>query len=467
MDFTIFIVVLFAMQILCLIIGSRVSKKLKTQDDYYLAGKTVSFFPLVMTFVATQIGGGLVLGAAEEAYQFGWSVLLYPLGASLGFLFLASGIGKRMAQYRVSTVAQLFEVIYRSASLKKLASLLSIISLFMIVVAQVIASKKFMISLGFDQNYVFFGFWGLVIVYTVLGGMRAVIATDIVQALFFIAVFSVCAFYTIAYGPMPLKALGWQSNQFNLDSSKLCGWLFMPLLFMVIEQDMAQRCFAAVSGKIVSWAATCAALCTLAVCIIPVYIGVMGKTLGIQIPEGSSVFMLVVQQCTTPAITAFVGCAIIAAIISTADALINAISSNLTQDFDIPYFNQKRGILGSQIASGIIALTAIMCSFYFKNVVDLLILSYELSISCLFIPIFIGIFKKKGNTLSAWIAITFGALGFCIFRLMPIVIPKEIASILLSSVGYGLGELVIRTQNIQTAATEIRNQINGTEGYYQ
>src|SRR5262245_6020716 len=119
MDFTVFILVLCALQFLCVWVGSRVKSSLK-HEDYFLAGRVVKFFPLLMTFLAAQIGGGLILGSAEEAYQFGWAVLLYPLGACLGFALLACGVGKKLAQFRVSTVAQLFEEVYNSPILKKI-----------------------------------------------------------------------------------------------------------------------------------------------------------------------------------------------------------------------------------------------------------------------------------------------------------------------------------------------------------
>ena len=83
MSTTTFIGVLALLQLICFWVGKRASKNVQDQQDYFLAGKDIRFFPLFMTFVATQIGGGLVLGAAEEAYQFGWSVMLYPLGACL------------------------------------------------------------------------------------------------------------------------------------------------------------------------------------------------------------------------------------------------------------------------------------------------------------------------------------------------------------------------------------------------
>jgi len=88
----------------------------------------------------------------------------------------------------------------------------------------------------------------------------------------------------------------------------------------------------------------------------------------------------------------------------------------------------------------LISIGAIFFAFYFDNIVDLLIQSYELSVSCLFIPILIALFKRKGNFMAAVLAMAFGALGFFLFRLYPIDFPKEIASILLSLTGYICGE---------------------------
>lgn len=441
-----FICFLFILQLICFWVGSRSTKNLKTQEDYFLASKSLKFFPLMMTFLATQIGGGLVLGSSQEAYQFGWSVLFYPLGASLGLILLGTGIGRKLAQFQVSTIAEIFEVAYRSTALRKIASLLSIISLFMILVAQIIASHKFMINLGVDNNFLFIVFWGIVIAYTTVGGLKAVVLTDIVQAGFFIGAFLLCFVYALFYSSIPFSeviALGLNQEQFDFDLSKLYGWLFMPLLFMVIEQDMGQRCFAAQSPKMVSRATLCAALFTFGVCLIPVYFGVLAQGLGLNVTEGSSVLMGVIEMTTTPLFAALIGCAILAAIISTADSLINAISSNLSQDFNLSLFRQKSGLRFSQAMTAAIALAAILSSFWFNNVVDLLIQSYELSVCCLFVPITIAIFKRSGNSLSAWLSIAFGAAGVYLFRAFPTDLPKELLSVLLSLSGYGIGELIL------------------------
>ncbi len=446
MNITAFILFLFGLQGICFLIGSKSSKNLHTHDDYFLAGKGIRFFPLMMTFLATQVGGGLVLGSAEEAYKFGWIVLLYPLGASLGLIILGLGLGKKLAQFKVSTVAELFEVVYNSRFLRKVASLLSILSLFMIFVAQVIASNKFMISLGLDNRIWFVLFWGIVILYTSLGGLKAVVATDIVQAGFFIAVFFLALGYVYVKGDIFdtsfFESLSGQ-DVFEFDSSKLFGWLFMPLMFMVIEQDMGQRCFAADAPKTVSKATLSAAFLTMAVTVIPVFFGVWAKASGLETVPGASILMTMVQAHTNPILSALVACAILAAIISTADSLINAIGSNLSQDFEFLLFKWNKVRISQCISVGI-ALSGIAFSFYFDNVVDVLIQSYELSVSCLFVSLFLALFKRKGNIEAALFSIVLGASGFIIFKAVPISFPRELASILLSLLGFVLGEAYAR-----------------------
>lgn len=437
-----FVFMLFALQLFYWFVGRRASKNVQGKEDYFLAGKSVKLFPLMMTFLATQVGGGVVLGAAEEAYRFGWPVLLYPLGTALGLMLLGCGIGRKLAGFQVSTVAEVFEVVYRSTILRKVASLLSIISLFMILVAQIIASNKFLISLGLDNPYLFILFWAIVIFYTAQGGLRAVIATDMVQAAVFSIIFLFC-FGLVLWREPALTLLQLpQLEHFASVSSKFCGWLLMPLLFMVIEQDMGQRCFAGASPKIVSRATFLAGICTMAVCIVPVFFGSLAQVTGLEVPPGGSVFMAMIAKTTSPWIAALVGCAVLAAIISTATSLINAISSNVSSDFKLSWLKKIDSMRIVKGVTCLISMGAIFFAFYFDNIVDLLIQSYELSVSCLFVPIAMALWRKRGSFLSALSSIVLGALGFCLFRLYPMEFPREIASILLSALGYGLGEYI-------------------------
>lgn len=442
MNISIFVVLLFSLQCIYWLVGRRASRNVKGKEDYFLAGKSVRFFPLMMTFLATQVGGGVVLGAAEEAYLYGWPVLLYPLGAALGLVALGSGIGRKLAGFQVSTVAQVLEVVYGSAMLKKIASILSVISLFMILVAQIIASNKFLVSLGMNSTSLFILFWFIVIVYTAQGGLKAVISTDMVQAAFFSAIFILCFGWIFLFDPTISSIQMPFLDNFGDISSKLSGWLLMPLFFMVIEQDMGQRCFAGASPKVVSRASFFAGICTMIICIIPVFFGYLAKAMGIEVLQNSSILMAAIAKTTNPWMTAFVGCAVLAAIISTATSLINAISSNLSNDFKLSLFQRINPLKLVKGMTCLISLGAIVFAFYFNNIVDLLIQSYELSVSCLFIPVITALFIKKGNYRSALLATIFGALGFLLFRIYPIGFPKEVLSLLLSAFGYVCGEVL-------------------------
>ncbi|MGB7979014.1 MAG: sodium:solute symporter family protein [Chlamydiales bacterium] len=432
-----FIFLVLILQTIYWYIGKRSSKNIKTQDDYYLAGKTVTFFPLMMTFLATQVGGGLVLGAADEAYKYGWAILFYPLGNALGLIFLGLGLGRKLAQFQVSTVAQILEVIYRSPLLRKIASMLSVISLFMILAGQIIASKKFLVAMGVPSNAIFVAVWASIILYTVRGGLKAVIATDMAQATLFTLVF-LFAFSWVAYdGPFPASI-----ESYAVATSKYTGWLLMPLLFMIIEQDMGQRCFAGESPRTVSKASFWAGILAMLICIIPVYFGVLAKSLGLIIPPGASVLMVAVSTLTNPWITAIVGCAVLAAVISTATSLISAISSNLSSDF----FSKQKSLRSMQILTAALSAAAIICAFFFNNVVEMLIQSYELSLSCLLIPILTALFKKQGHFISGILSMVFGIAGFCLFKFVSPPTPSEIGSILLSLAGYSIGEWIAFTQ---------------------
>jgi SSS family solute:Na+ symporter len=435
MNTYLFLLLLFGLQIACFFLGIKKSKGQKGSSDYFLAGRSVGFFPLMMTFIATQVGGGLVLGACEEAYKYGFIVLLYPLGATLGLILLGLGMGRKLHQMRVSTIAELFEIVYESKFLRKFASMLSVLSLYMILAAQFIASHKFMKAIGVENELYFILFWTIVIVYTAFGGLKAVIATDLLQAGFFILSFLFCLGF-VCYEHPSFPVFNFEPTSF--DSSKLVGWLFMPLLFMLIEQDMGQRCLGAKNQKTVTLATIGAAVATLFICSIPVLFGVLAKCLNIEIQSGSSVFMSFMVNYTNPALTALMATAILVAIISTADSLINAIGSNLGSDF-----GGTLKLKTSQVLAALIGISGIFFSYYFDNIVDLLIQSYELSISALFVSIFACLFKKRGHKISAGLSISFGFVSFFLFRFLEITNQKELTSVALSFLGYLIGEWMV------------------------
>ncbi len=441
MNIFVFLGGLAVLSIICFIIGSKSSTGQKDAQDYFLGSRTVLFYPLMMTFVATQIGGGVILGTGQEAHRFGWFALLYPLGICIGFLLLAAGIGKKIAAYKASTIPQLLEIAFNSPTAKKMASVISMVSLFTILMAQVIASKGFMNAIGVENDLLFAMFWLLIIGYTVLGGLKAVIATDVFQATFFIAILIACFGYAVINAPINFSELfeyGMSVHKETDASMNYFGWIMMPTIFIVIGQDMAQRCFSAKSPKIISMSTLAAAVIIALVCIIPMYFGILARATNLNIPEGSSILISSITAFTNPTFTALAACCILAAIISTADSLINALTSNLAQDFQWGSKSSKLPITTLRMMTAVVSLLAVAASFLFEQIIGVLLLSYALYASCLTVPVFAAIFRVKSSERAVIASILSGGAVFCLSNFITLPMPGELAAMTASLISFAV-----------------------------
>lgn len=424
-------------------VGNRASKKMEDNEGYFLGGRNLGFFTLALTLLATQLGGGLMQGASEEAFSKGWIVLFYPAGMCLGFLALALGFGARLRSLGLSTVAELFEKVYGSPVVRKIASVISILTMFAVLVGQGVAARKFFGSLGYDTPFLYIGFWSLIIVYTVIGGLKAVVNTDVIKAIYILLVLvgvAVAAQFGLTQAMVTMPTFVPSST----GTIPWVAWLLMPLLFMVFEQDMAQRCFAAKSAKSVTLAGILASVLLFGSSLFSVYFGIQAAKLGIDPNAGKSVLFEAIIQLTSPVVSTFFSVAFVMIILSTADSLLCSVASNLAIDFSFgkerielsKKLKGKRQVVISQALTLIVGLAAMTCSFFFDRVLPLLLQGYEFSVVTMFFPVTMALFLKRPRIGAAIASISMGAFGFFLFRIWEVPFPKEVISLALSFVGY-------------------------------
>ncbi|MCC5831881.1 MAG: sodium:solute symporter family protein [Chlamydiales bacterium] len=436
MNVKLFFILLAGLGAASLWLGRRASTGQKTNEDYFLMGRKLGLFALIMTLLATQIGGGALMGASEEAYSQGWGVLFYPLGMVLGLFVLGLGYGAKMRRLNLTTIPEIFETIYRSSKLRQIAALLSIASLYFILIGQAIAARKFFLSLGLEGNLLFIGFWLVLILYTVMGGLKAVVSTDIMQTLFILIAFGIAVFASFTREPaLPENVIFAPST-----SPPWFSWLMLPLLFMLIEQDMGQRCFAAKKPRTITLAAIAAGAALLIVSLVPIYFGREAAAMGIEIPEGASILITAVRALTNPTVATFVICAILMAVISTADSLLCSISSNVACDFP----KLRKSVLASQAITAGVGISTLILSFLFDNVVTMLMFSYELAVSVLFVPVTMAIWRKNPSKPSAAAAMALGTIGFLLFRVWTPPLPKELLTLTCAFGGFFASERALQ-----------------------
>ena len=107
-------------------LGIAQTRKLKTGDDFLVAGRTLPAHVLVFTLLATWIGSGSLFGGAGLGYRAGFPALWQSAGAWVGIAlvyFLAHRV-RRIAKY---TMPDILELRYGSTA-RTLATLVVVIA---------------------------------------------------------------------------------------------------------------------------------------------------------------------------------------------------------------------------------------------------------------------------------------------------------------------------------------------------
>ena len=149
MNSALFFAVFAVLALFYTILGFVASKKIKTTSDYFLAGRNLGLFSVTLTLIATQVGGGMLVGTSQNAYLYGIYGILYTVGMAVGFVLLGLGFASKLQSLNVATTAEIFETRYGSKPLKTVASLLSIITMTGILIGQVVGSRTIIDTLQF------------------------------------------------------------------------------------------------------------------------------------------------------------------------------------------------------------------------------------------------------------------------------------------------------------------------------
>ena len=156
------------------------SRKIKSQDDMMLAGRSLSMTKMVFTLICTWIGSGTFIAGAEFAAKAGWSALWQPVGAWIGIIviyFLAAKI-RTFGQY---TVGDILEVRYGPVA--RIFGAFAIIVSFTVIVSYQFKAGGYILNAISDGqipvNQGLFIAFVFVTVFTAIGGMVAVANTDL------------------------------------------------------------------------------------------------------------------------------------------------------------------------------------------------------------------------------------------------------------------------------------------------
>jgi len=403
--------------------GMLVSRRITSESDYLLAGRSLGLGLATFSVFATWFGAETVVGAAGSIYKDGLSGgAADPFGYAACLLLMGFFFAVPLWKRGLTTLADLFRQRY-SSGVERLAVLMIVPTSIMWAAAQIRAfGQVISAASAFDVEAGILIATGIVIIYTVYGGLLADVMTDTVQGIALIIGLGVL-FYTVleASGGFTTAMNTIRPEQLHLfggpDASLLESiekWA-IPITGSVIAQELVSRMLACRTPQIAQRAALIGGSLYLCVGLIPVFIGLIGTQLlpGMAEPE-QLLPRLAEQHLSTFLYIIFAG-ALISAILSTVDSALLAASALVEHNLIVPLRPGISDRAKVRVARGGVAmfgLLAYLLALHAEGIYALVQASSAFGGAGIFIIVMFGLFTRIGGPRAATAALLAGVVAW-------------------------------------------------------
>lgn len=363
------ILVYVAMQ---LVVGIVVSRQIKSEADYLVAGRKIGLGLAMFSVFATWFGAETCVGAAGKFYAEGFAGgVSDPFGYTLVLFLVGWFIARPLWNRGLTTLADLFRQRFGRQA-ERFATLLMVPTSVLWAAAQI---RAFGIVLhaaaGIDLTTGMLIATAVVIVYTCFGGLLADVVTDLVQGIAIILGLGWLLF-SLGLNPEINLTAAWQAvepSRLNLFGGEASFWektdLWLNIVVgSLVAQELAARVLGARSPDIAAKAATYGGALYLAVGLIPALLGLLGPTLLPGLDDPETFLPLLAQKFLPPFVFMLFAGALVSAILSTVDSALLAASSLASHNFVVsfrPGLSDRQRLL---LARGGVALFGLVSALF-------------------------------------------------------------------------------------------------------
>jgi SSS family solute:Na+ symporter len=461
LDLSIFIFYLLGM----LGVGLFFVRRNKNTDDYFVGGRKMSSVHIGLSVVATDVGGGFSIGLGGLGFVMGlsgsWLLFTGLIGAWMAGIFLIPRVFRLGRSKGFLTFPQLLSHIF-NPKVAMVAGLISAISYLGFTSSQLLAGAKLASSTfnGVSLNQALLIMGIIAVLYTSLGGMKAVIYTDTFQWIILLSGLTFMAtpfaLHSVGGWSVIRSTLGEEFLKLsNISWQQLINWAFTIIPIWFVGMTLYQRIYASRDEKSARRAWFIAGLFEYPVM---AFLGVLlGMISRVAVEQG------IITQFTLATIDPELGLPLLlknilpvgflgiimavyfSAIMSTADSCLMASSGNILVDV-FGKHRDRKSLKYSQVLTLIIGTLALFLAMKMENVLELMLLSYAFMVSGLLVPVLAGLFSKNPNAQAALLAMFGGGLTTSILVVMnqdlPLDLDANIFGIVISLLVYVLSVLL-------------------------
>ncbi|SVB75714.1 uncharacterized protein METZ01_LOCUS228568, partial [marine metagenome] len=342
--------------LLIIFVGIRLSSRVKTEHDFFLAGRSLTFWVIGLSIIGTNIGAGSYIGASGNAYQVGIAQANFEwIGAIPAMILAALVFIPLYWKAGVYSIPEYLGMRYNQTVRVTAALITSIVAIFAIAVALWAIAITLQIYLGWPTWLGILVTGTIVGAYSVVGGLAAVAFTDSLQVvIMFVGGLVIVALgisetdgfegfaltlteenpnHLQAYLPADHETFPWPGVILGL------GIVLSPA-YWCAGQAILQRSLGARSQWDASAGMMFAALAKTFVPLLVVFPGLLALVMHAEIEYPDQAMAWVIKEVLPPGISGLMFIAIIAALQSTIDSSINSTSLLITRDIRHVLFKQ-------------------------------------------------------------------------------------------------------------------------------
>jgi Na+/proline symporter len=438
------LILLVSISLIFIFVGITYSKKHTNLKNYLTANRSVGFFSLSTSLVASALGAWILFGPASAATWGGiGAVIGYSLGTAFPMLFLIF-LGKKIRSKfpKGSTLIEFLRKRFRK-SLFKLILIMSIFYMFIFLCAEVTAVAMLM-------NYISgIPLWitGLIVLtstltYILYGGLRASIFTDTIQFVIILVLLLISAIYLTSFlGDKFSFDFINQKNPQLLSGSYLSNYTSGLTFFIAVaatnlfHQGNWQRVYAAKNYKVLKKSLIVSFLVITPIVFFMGFSGLIAISTNPKVIPDLGFFSLLLKD-QTEFLSIIIIVLGISLTISTVDTLVNAISSLIVVDGKalFNFKNKTNYLILSKYFIIILSIIAFIIASKGFSVLYLFLLA-DLFCCAFVLTVFYSFYNNELSEKVAYVSITFGLIGgillfpvpnFSMSLLIGIMIPIEL-----------------------------------------
>jgi SSS family solute:Na+ symporter len=349
------------------------SRKEETGEDYFLAGRRLTWWLIGFSLIASNISTEHFVGQAGRGFEIGLAIASYEWMAAVTLVIVAFFFLPHFLRYGIYTMPEFLE--YRfDVTTRTIMATFMMTAYVLVALATVLYSGALALEAVFGVGTTV-GIWAIGMLaglYTVYGGLKAVVWSDLIQGIALIlggilvtvlgfqAVGGVGAFVDLA-GDKLHTVLPWDHPEMPWVAVFIGGLWIPNLFYWGLNQFITQRALGARSLRDGQRGIILAATIKLLIPFIIVFPGIMAAELyGSSITNPDQAYPVLIREILPAGLTGIMFAALFGAVMSSLDSMLNSAATIFTVDIYQRHIRKGAGASRDLVRVGRIATGALV-----------------------------------------------------------------------------------------------------------